>query len=41
MLGGITIDDNVMIGSNCVVIDNIPPNSVVVGVPGRVVKTID
>ncbi|NHJ03864.1 MAG: serine O-acetyltransferase [Candidatus Heimdallarchaeota archaeon] len=37
ILGPITIGDNVKIGSNSVVIKDVPPNSVVVGVPGRVV----
>ena len=38
VLGNITIGDNVQVGSNAVVIRNVPPNSVVVGVPGRIVK---
>jgi len=39
VLGGIKIGDNVVIGANSVVINDIPPNSVVVGIPGKVVKT--
>jgi serine O-acetyltransferase len=38
ILGNITIGDDVNIGGNAVVIKNVPPNSTVVGVPGRVVR---
>ena len=38
VLGDVTIGDNVQIGANAVVIKNVPPNSTVVGVPGRIVK---
>ena len=38
VLGSITIGANSMIGAGSVVLDNVPPNSTVVGVPGRVVK---
>ncbi len=38
VLGPITIGDNVKIGANSVVTQDIPANSVVVGVPGRIVK---
>ncbi|MEA3306021.1 MAG: serine O-acetyltransferase EpsC [Candidatus Omnitrophota bacterium] len=38
ILGGINIGDNVNVGANAVVIRDIPPNSTVVGVPGRVAK---
>lgn len=38
ILGNVTIGDNVQIGANAVVIKNVPPNSTVVGVPGRIVK---
>ncbi len=37
ILGPITIGDNVKVGANSVVVTNVPPNSVVVGVPGKVV----
>ena len=38
VLGNLTIGDNVQIGANAVVIRDVPANSVVVGVPGRVVR---
>ena len=38
VLGNITIGDNVKIGAGSVVIRDVPPDSTVVGVPGRVVK---
>lgn len=37
VLGNITIGDNVRIGAGSVVISDVPPNSTVVGIPGRVV----
>jgi serine O-acetyltransferase len=37
ILGPITIGDNVKIGANSVVVTDVPPNSVVVGVPGKIV----
>jgi len=37
VLGNITIGDNVKIGANAVVLKDVPDNSTVVGVPGRVV----
>lgn len=37
VLGNITIGDNVRIGAGSVVIEDVPENSTVVGVPGRVV----
>lgn len=37
VLGDISIGDNVKIGANSVVVKDVPPNSTVVGVPGRVV----
>ncbi|MDF0643570.1 MAG: serine O-acetyltransferase [Nitrospira sp.] len=39
ILGGITIGDNVKIGANSVVLKSVSPNSTVVGVPARVIKT--
>jgi serine O-acetyltransferase len=38
VLGNITVGDNSYIGSNAVVIRDVPPNSTVVGVPGRITK---
>ena len=37
VLGAITLQDNVKVGANAVVLKDVPPNSVVVGNPGRVV----
>jgi serine O-acetyltransferase len=37
ILGDIVIGDNSRIGANAVVVKSVPPNSVVVGVPGQVV----
>jgi serine O-acetyltransferase len=37
ILGAITIGSNSRIGANAVVVKSVPPNSVVVGVPGQVV----
>jgi len=37
VLGAITIGDNAKIGANAVVLKDIPPDSTVVGIPGRVV----
>jgi serine O-acetyltransferase len=38
ILGGIKIGNNVKIGANSVVVENIPDNAVVVGVPGKIIK---
>ncbi len=38
VLGPITVGDNVRIGANSVVINDVPAGSVVVGVPGRIVS---
>lgn len=38
VLGSFTIGDNSKIGAGSVVLGEVPPNSTVVGVPGRVVK---
>lgn len=38
VLGSFTIGDNVQIGANAVVVREVPANSVVVGVPGRIVR---
>lgn len=41
VLGSVTIGDNVKIGAGSVVLKDVPPNSTVVGVPGRVVVQND
>lgn len=38
ILGPVKIGDNCKIGANSVVIRDVPPNSTVVGIPGKVVK---
>ncbi len=38
ILGPITLGDGVQVGANAVVLKDVPPDSVVVGIPGRVVK---
>ena len=38
ILGNIKIGNNVKIGANAVVLENIPDNCTVVGVPGKIVK---
>jgi serine O-acetyltransferase len=38
ILGNITIGTNSYIGANAVVVKDVPPNSTVVGVPGRITK---
>src|SRR3989440_7696973 len=39
ILGGIKIGDNVKIGANSVVLKSVPPNSTVISVPARIIKT--
>ncbi len=39
VLGNITVGDNVRVGSGSVVLSPVPPNSTVVGIPGRVVAS--
>ena len=38
VLGNIHIGDNAYIGANAVVIKDVPPNSTVVGIPGRITR---
>ena len=38
VLGNIHIGDNVKIGGNAAVVNDVPPNCTVVGVPGRIVR---
>ena len=40
VLGSVTIGSNSIIGANSVVISDVPPNSIVVGIPGRVVDSL-
>ncbi len=40
ILGPVKIDDNVIIGANAVVLKDIPMNSVAVGIPAAVIKTV-
>lgn len=41
IIGSFTIGDNAKIGAGSVVIEEVPPNCTVVGVPGRIVKRHD
>lgn len=41
ILPGITIGNNVIIGARAVVTKNIPDGSVVVGIPARIIKSVD
>jgi serine O-acetyltransferase len=38
IVGAVKIGNNVAIGANCVVVKDIPDNSVVVGIPGNVIS---
>lgn len=38
ILGDITVGDNVAIGANAVVIKNVPPESIAVGVPAKIIQ---
>lgn len=39
IVGGVKIGNNVVIGANAVVVNDIPDNSVVVGVPARIINS--
>lgn len=41
ILGGISVGDNVIIGANAVVVKDVSPNSIVAGVPARVIKSVE
>ena len=41
ILGNLTIGDNVIIGANSVVISDVPSNSIVAGVPAKIIRSID
>ena len=36
VLGNITVGENVKIGANSVVLNNVPDNSTIVGIPGKI-----
>lgn len=38
VVGNITVGNHVAVGANCVVLDDVPDNGVVVGIPGKVVS---
>lgn len=38
IIGGIRIGNNVAVGANSVIADNIPDNAVVIGIPGKVIS---
>lgn len=38
VLGGIQVEDNVIIGANAVVIDDVPAGATVVGIPARITR---
>jgi serine O-acetyltransferase len=41
ILGGFTVGDGARIGSNAVVVKEVPPGATVVGIPGRIVEGAD
>jgi serine O-acetyltransferase len=41
ILGDIRIGSNVIIGANAVVIHDVPDNSIVAGVPARIIRSVD
>jgi serine O-acetyltransferase len=41
ILGDIMIGDNVKVGANALVLNSFPANSVVAGVPARIIKTLE
>lgn len=40
ILGGIKIGDNSIVGANAVIIESVPPNVIVAGIPGKIIKNI-
>lgn len=40
LLPGVVIGENALVGAGAVVVEDVPPNSVVVGNPARIIKTI-
>ena len=41
VLPGVTIGENAIVGTGAVVTHDVPDNTIVAGVPARVIKTID
>lgn len=41
ILAGVTIGENSIIGCGAIVTKDVPPNSIVAGVPARVIKSVD
>jgi len=41
ILGGITIGNHSIIGANSVITKDVPPHSVVAGIPGKIINTIN
>ena len=41
ILGDISVGDNCIIGANAVLVESVPPNSVVAGIPARVIGNIN
>ena len=41
IVGDVHIGNNVIIGANSVVVDSVPDNTIVAGIPARVIKTIN
>ena len=41
ILAGVTIGDNAIVGAGAVVTKNIPENSIVAGIPAKIIKSID
>lgn len=41
ILGPVTVGDNVIIGANSVVVDDVPSNVMVAGVPAKVIKKLE
>lgn len=41
ILGPITVGNNTRVGANSVVVNDVPPNSIVVGIPGKVVFRVE
>jgi len=41
ILGGVTIGENAIVGAGAVVTKDVPPNSIVAGVPARVIRKIE